>query len=538
MKKGCVMINDNIHNRNKLIVYLSIITSSFNIIPGIVIPLGLLIGLFIWSLFSSEHYMNLKIYKGFRFWFVLFVVYSVIFAIIIKVDFWNPQLYRREFKFVFPFLFLILISSLYLKESLNRTIKFIFFGISIFSILWLLFAITYPDFYNKFLYPYNGKMWESTWDGSYVYLGPFMSHSAAGGFYAVLTMLQLGALKEENERRMRSFLMIGVILSSICLYFTGSRAFLLSSTIILFLLFVINIKDMHYLKAVFNFSILLVLFINIYGLYNTGLVEMIFSKMRINFTITKDKGHLEFREEMIKDNDSNVNKSPFGKLQGIKKQKMRKYYYDNNSSSPWQDHGEFRVNGTSKTSKPSKVEKIPHIAVSARKRNIKVRLKLWEISLRDFANSPIFGVGPSRFDDDMEVISTMGGPYSKYSKIFNYKLNGVYSIKYLQLPYLRINISPFSFHTDQHAHNVYLHILAEGGIVLFSIFIFMYYNLVKRLWEIYKHTINEERGLAIGSLYAIACVAIASLFGNNLLSIIPMVTVMSVAGYLLRNKNI
>ena len=116
----------------------------------------------------------------------------------------------------------------------------------------------------------------------------------------------------------------------------------------------------------------------------------------------------------------------------------------------------------------------------------------------------------------MDVIYTMGDSYT-YSAIFHYSLDQKYSVKYLNIPFFHVNISSFTFHTDQHAHNVYLHLLAEGGIVLFGLFVLMYYTLINQLWKVYKYAIDGDKGLSIGTLYAIACVAIASLFGNNLL---------------------
>lgn len=65
---------------------------------------------------------------------------------------------------------------------------------------------------------------------------------------------------------------------------------------------------------------------------------------------------------------------------------------------------------------------------------------IYPMALDMFYQSPIFGLGFTRFDD--------------------------YPMRIVELwPGVSVNLSPYVRHTDLHAHNSYLHVLAEGGIV-------------------------------------------------------------------------
>ena len=157
--------------------------------------------------------------------------------------------------------------------------------------------------------------------------------------------------------------------------------------------------------------------------------------------------------------------------------------------------------------------------------NIYARYYLWSIATLDFVQSPIIGVGISRFDDNYFVLSTV----SEYSD----SLGSVpREIQYYQAPLVKVDIDPFQVHTDQHAHNIYLHVLAEGGIVFFSLTFVLFYSTIRRVREYSRRTYGLEKGLARGICFAYYGIAIGSIFGDNLYAIIPMFFLASVAGYL------
>ena len=79
---------------------------------------------------------------------------------------------------------------------------------------------------------------------------------------------------------------------------------------------------------------------------------------------------------------------------------------------------------------------------------------LWPKAIQDFFYSPIVGIGYTRYDD------------------LPYNFEG---IKYLYY----INITDFIRHTDAHAHNSFLHILAETGIIGLTLWVLLFNSIFK-----------------------------------------------------------
>lgn len=450
---------------NAIVLLMGIITASFNVVPLLLLPVACAFFILLGTIVFDFHGADVKLHYDFRVWFVLFIIYSVALAGILGVDILNPRLYRREFKFVVPFSYLVLMSSLYFPDHLGRTIKRLFVWIATGSFIWLVVALIEPSIYSKSLYPYTGYMWEPVGGSSRVYLGPFVTHSAAGGFYAVLTMLQIGFIRTEDDRRMKVMALFGILFSVVCLFYTGSRAWLLGGGIVsgaLICSALLGIgKTQRRSSPLYILMLGITLLILIAGLSNAG----------------------------------------------------SKIEWDR----PWEGFG-----GKSQRFDNSNI----------RGRNVEVRIWLWHHAVQDFLGSPFLGVGPSRFDDEQAVVDTIPEGTESLRPVSVSESES----RFLKIPFFRVNVGSLVYHTDQHAHNVYLHLLAEGGIVLSGLFVFMYSRVVKDLCRVLRNGDPDEKALCEGSLYALLCAAIASMFGNNLLSVIPMVTIFCIVAYLLRAR--
>ena len=111
------------------------------------------------------------------------------------------------------------------------------------------------------------------------------------------------------------------------------------------------------------------------------------------------------------------------------------------------------------------------------------------------------------------------------------------SERYLDIPFFHVNVGSFFAHTDQHAHNVYLNILAEGGVLFFALFVAMYVKLIQVIARVGKESKDSLKAeLAIGINRSLFIVAMASFFANNLQGIIPMIMVFGLSGFLLAQR--
>ncbi|MBI5559861.1 MAG: O-antigen ligase family protein [Deltaproteobacteria bacterium] len=391
--------------------------------------------------------MDVKVYRDFRLWFIVFTVWCIAFAAVLGVDVFNPQLYRESFRFVVPFTFLVVSSSLYYPENLGRPIKYICASLAVLGLLFLLFTMFIH------LHPYDTLLWRRPAGGPPVYRGPFASHQSTGGFYAALTMLQLGAFLNENGRGIKAALLAGALSSSICLLYAASRSFSLG---------VLSVAG--------------IMLLSLCAGYLRGKTKPDRLKIFLLAAVALISLGAVLRVEMPESEEES----------GI------------------------------------------------RTKNVVARLELWKMAVKDFKRSPFIGIGPSRFDDNPEVARTLPQEKGEMKNIYSSVLSQNKKSRYLDVPFFGVDISPFTLHSGRHAHSVYLNVLAEGGVLLFAVFILMYFKLARRLWEFRKKESGGERGLAQGSLCAIACVSIASFFTAGLLVVTPMVTIFCVAGYLLR----
>jgi O-antigen ligase len=157
--------------------------------------------------------------------------------------------------------------------------------------------------------------------------------------------------------------------------------------------------------------------------------------------------------------------------------------------------------------------------------NVYVRYFLWANAIQDFLKSPIIGIGISRFDDNYAILGTL----AEYRNLMDTVPK---EPRFFDAPLVHVEIDKFQAHTDQHAHNIYLHQLAEGGILLFGLTFWLFFSTVRGILRYAKKVSGPEQGLAMGVCYSYFAVAIGSFFGDNLFAIIPMFFLSSLAGYL------
>ena len=81
--------------------------------------------------------------------------------------------------------------------------------------------------------------------------------------------------------------------------------------------------------------------------------------------------------------------------------------------------------------------------------NVAIRYVLWAIAINDFIQSPLIGVGATRYDDDPLVLLTF--PEISDEERLNFE-----SPEFLESFLIKVNVGDFQKHTDQHAHNLFL----------------------------------------------------------------------------------
>ena len=98
----------------------------------------------------------------------------------------------------------------------------------------------------------------------------------------------------------------------------------------------------------------------------------------------------------------------------------------------------------------------PPQLMDARSANVYTRFGLFGEALSDFGASPIIGTGPLSFDDE-----------EQHREI---------------LPFVARSVAASPpVHTDRQAHNLLLHLLAEGGLVFGSVMLLPWVSLLRRL---------------------------------------------------------
>lgn len=422
-----------------LILLFAVACSSINIVPVLLVPLsvaGLLLAV-VSAYFGRPPSIPLSARS-----YAVYIVASVAYVVVTGIDIFQYALFRRELKFIVPFGAFIIFSILRYHRPIGQAIYSVLITIAFGSFGYFVLTSMAAVILGQYDNPLFPATWEQYEPGRVLYLGQFITHSAAGGFFAALGFILLGlSINMDRQGHQRTIALLAVFGVLVMLLATSSRAFMLA-TLVTGLYIGAERSRWHALAKKFFFPMIAMVFV--------GLL--------------------------------------LGRLSGV---------------------------GGMMTESVSGSETI-------RSHNITVRWILWREAINDFLRSPLTGIGISRFDDSTVVVSTL--PAAENVTKGDQQFIGM---RYLA----EIDMGPGKIHTDQHAHNVYLHILAEGGLLFFLLAVVIWKRTMKLLMDYCSVTSGMERGLAEGIRYALICVAIASLFGNNLLAVIPMCMLLSLAGY-------
>jgi len=125
-------------------------------------------------------------------------------------------------------------------------------------------------------------------------------------------------------------------------------------------------------------------------------------------------------------------------------------------SSPVFTSKQFKIDSSNETSSKAFSERLKSI-VDTEETSNKGRIYIWEESVRSIIKNPILGVGIGNFP----VV-------------------------------LRENISATK--AGASAHNIYLHIAAELGLLGFLVFITILYEVIKKTWTVFKERANDAIG--------------------------------------------
>ena len=159
--------------------------------------------------------------------------------------------------------------------------------------------------------------------------------------------------------------------------------------------------------------------------------------------------------------------------------------------------------------------------------NVSIRFVLWAIAINNFIQSPIIGVGATRYDDDPLVLMT-------FPEISSEERSSFESPSFNESAISRINVGEFQIHTDQHAHNLFLNVIAETGLLGLILLLIVIAKIFKKLRECSKVCNSIEDNIVIKfTYYSFILLLCASMFGNNFLGLIPGYLIFSIYGYLL-----
>ena len=458
------------------IMVLVVAFSALNILPLIVIPVSaaILVGMVgVAQLIAEKRVKDL--FEGPRKYFIVFVILNISYAWLIGVNILDPHLYRHEFKYFVSFAVFIFLSILPYSKSTEKIVFTTLIAVAGFSFLWFIFSLVDWNFYSLYLYPYLGVIWEH-YPIENIYLGPYQSHNSAGGFYTFLLLMFLAILQTDMAHNRSKIVFGALCVTIVCIFFTGSRSYMLA-------LGVLTIPMMGFL--LYDRQNRRIHFSNARGLYFWGLA-------------------LVFVAAVI------------GTL------KMRTF------QAPSFMVAKYRHQVTIQNGRVKEFEYL-------RQNSVNVRVFLWKRAFDDFIQSPIIGVGASRFDSDKDVINSE--PRITLHEVSPELLD----LSHIKIDYLkgflyRINVSKTNIHLEQEPHNAYFQVLAEGGLVMFSIFVAMYFTLARKL-----HSLTTERrresdlfvGLATGTRNALLCLCVSSFFGSHLLGIIPLAAILALSAYLI-----
>jgi len=459
---------------NTVLLLSIIIFSSFNILPLIILPFFAVI--FLGPIAIIREFLNgekiSELFKGPIKYFALFIFVNLLYAFLIGVNIFDWRLYRHEFKFVVPYVIFIFSNIFLFKNNSKERIVNTLIIVSFFSFLWFIFSLVDVGFKNMYLYPYLGTIWEH-YGIEKIYLGPYQTHNSAGGFYAVLALILLGVLRTELDLKRSVTIFLSFFLILICFFYADSRAYEISLSIISMILLSKTLKIKFLKKDSIPSNVF----------YNIGLIVLLSVSI-----ISAVRTHIFMlpRYLIAHYNHHKLDQHKFEKVMGLR----------------------------------------PH--------NVNTRFYLWKIALEDFMKSPIIGVGPSRFDEDSKVINSI--PLLTRMAVNPDLIDTSHlEIRYTTGFLYRINTSRINIHTEQEVHNAYLQVLAEGGILMFSLFFLMFYSVLSKLismvgskdiWEL------KLTGLVFGTRNALFCLVISSFFGSHLLGVIPLTLVLAISAYL------
>ena len=156
--------------------------------------------------------------------------------------------------------------------------------------------------------------------------------------------------------------------------------------------------------------------------------------------------------------------------------------------------------------------------------NVTTRFILWAIALNNFYESPVIGVGATRYDDNPIVLATFPEGFEMISDSS--------TPQYLETSLFKINNGPFQAHTDQHAHNMLFNVIAETGLIGLSLLSLMIVMIFRNLnYFLQKSMTIDDRVLVRFLYYSFILLVCASFFGNNFLGLIPGYMIFGIYGY-------
>lgn len=127
-----------------------------------------------------------------------------------------------------------------------------------------------------------------------------------------------------------------------------------------------------------------------------------------------------------------------------------------------------------------------------------VRFELWRLAWNLFKESPIVGIGFGRYNDIL---------HSGFNRL--YGLPGI----------IMFNIEHYYFYTSGHAHNSYLHFLAETGFIGLGLLLLFWIISFKKVFRAYKEaTDNFQAKIFLSASTSIVMLFILSLTENYMSS--------------------
>jgi hypothetical protein len=469
--------------------------------------------------------------------FALFVTASFIYATLIGVDVTNPALYRREFKYFFSFGWLVVFALLHYPMPVGaKWLKRALIFMGFFAVAWYVVGRINPAFLLS-RYPTSAAalgMWEYYRQRT-DYLGSFLNHDSLGAFLASMAILLA------NLARGRQW-SIALVLAWACTIFldlSASRSFIVgalgaSGWSLIVDGFFVRLPRRRRFRIVAHAGIAVIALIGALPAFVT--VASVVSRALLT---SESRGTLKWPTNELETLSARFSLAlppsvPASALAMLNNRLSKMLsprpptaIIDAGESEAAIDAGESEAAVQTATARS--------------------RIFLAHIALGDFLGSPIIGVGAARFDNDPRVLSTILG-YGINSRTtehptivgelydnpdeLGYLKRG--TVRFLDVPLFHINVGSFIAHIDEQAHDSYLTVLAEGGIVFFALFLFMYFRLYQTLGVTQRATDGTTLGdLALGARRLLICVAIASATTDSMVGVLGVLYAFSVASFVL-----